>query len=106
MQSGFTLRPLGLGDILDVTLKLYRQNFALFVGIYALVLVPVAVIQLLLGAAINPRSPDQMSLWFLVSLVLAVVSVLPFATMIHAASARYLGRTVTTVEAYNQALPR
>ena len=68
MQSGFTLRPLGRGDILDLTFKLYRQNFGLFVGIYALILVPVVVVQILVQEALDMSSPGQMLLWSLASL--------------------------------------
>ena len=42
------LRPLTLGEILDRAVRLYRRNFANFIGIIALVQVPLSIIQLLL----------------------------------------------------------
>jgi len=42
------LRPLTLGEILDRAVRLYRQNFANFIGIVALVQVPLSIFQLLL----------------------------------------------------------
>jgi hypothetical protein len=35
-QSGFDLRPLSIGDILDRTFLLYRRYFPLFLGITAI----------------------------------------------------------------------
>lgn len=40
-----TLRPLGLGELLDQAIRLYRRNFLTFIGIIALVYVPVMVLQ-------------------------------------------------------------
>jgi hypothetical protein len=40
-----TLRPLRLGELLDQAIRLYRQNFLPFVGIIALVYVPLTVLQ-------------------------------------------------------------
>ena len=38
------LRPLNLGDLLDAAIALYRRNFALFVGVVAVIAVPQAII--------------------------------------------------------------
>lgn len=40
-----TLRPLGLGELLDQAIRLYRRNFLTFIGIIALVYVPVMILQ-------------------------------------------------------------
>jgi hypothetical protein len=40
-----TLRPLRLGELLDQAIRLYRQNFLTFIGIIALVYVPLTVLQ-------------------------------------------------------------
>lgn len=49
------LRPLGLGDILDGTFRLYRSNFVTFLGIVALLQVPIALLRLLLAVLLgNP----------------------------------------------------
>ncbi|HET9588689.1 MAG TPA: glycerophosphoryl diester phosphodiesterase membrane domain-containing protein [Anaerolineales bacterium] len=39
-----TLRPLGLGELLDQAIRLYRRNFLTFIGIIALVYVPVMIL--------------------------------------------------------------
>src|SRR5574341_776255 len=39
------LRPLGLGELLDQAIRLYRRNFLTFIGIIAVVYVPVMVLQ-------------------------------------------------------------
>lgn len=40
-----TLRPLGLGELLDRAIRLYRANFLTFIGIIAVVYVPLMVLQ-------------------------------------------------------------
>jgi hypothetical protein len=46
MESSIaSLRPLSLGEILDQAVRLYRRNFVTFVGILALVYVPLMLIQ-------------------------------------------------------------
>jgi len=40
-----TLRPLRLGELLDQAIRLYRRNFLTFVGIIALVYVPLMILQ-------------------------------------------------------------
>ena len=40
-----TLRPLHLGELLDQAIRLYRRNFLTFIGIIAVVYVPVMVLQ-------------------------------------------------------------
>lgn len=41
-----TLRPLGLGQLLDRAIRLYRRHFLTFTGIVALMLVPITLFQL------------------------------------------------------------
>jgi hypothetical protein len=43
------LRPLNLGELLDQVIRLYRRNFLTFVGILALVQLPLAILQLALA---------------------------------------------------------
>lgn len=44
-QSLPSLRPLRLGELLDQAIRLYRRNFLTFVGIIAVVYVPVTILQ-------------------------------------------------------------
>ena len=41
-----TLRPLRLGELLDQAIRLYRRNFITFVGIVAMVYVPLMILQI------------------------------------------------------------
>src|SRR5438105_13540126 len=42
------LRPMGIGDILDETFRLYRENFMLFVATCAVLEVPAQIINVLI----------------------------------------------------------
>jgi hypothetical protein len=44
-QALLTLRPLRLGELLDRAIRLYRANFLTFIGIIAVVYVPLMVLQ-------------------------------------------------------------
>ncbi|MGD2175833.1 MAG: hypothetical protein PVJ27_10560, partial [Candidatus Brocadiaceae bacterium] len=44
-MADLELRPMGIGDILDVDFRLYAQNFLTFVGIMAVVYVPIMILQ-------------------------------------------------------------
>lgn len=50
-----TLRPLGLGELLDQAIRLYRRNFFKFIGIVAVVQVPLALIQFLVSISAFER---------------------------------------------------
>jgi hypothetical protein len=47
MSAPPQLRPMSVGDMLDAAIRLYRQHFLTFVGIVALLQVPMAVLQFL-----------------------------------------------------------
>ena len=49
VNAGPTLRPLRLGEILDRAIHLYRRNFLQFVGIVAVVQIPITLIQILIS---------------------------------------------------------
>src|SRR5215212_6142486 len=58
MQSIPRLRPMTIGDMFDAAFRLYRQHFLTFIGIVALLQVPMAIIQFVVqftlgGSAIN-----------------------------------------------------
>jgi hypothetical protein len=54
------LRPLGLGQLLDRAIRLYRRNFVTFTGIIASVYVPITVFQLLLTIINIPRTIEAL----------------------------------------------
>jgi hypothetical protein len=45
IQSPPVLRPLRLGELLDQAIRLYRRNFITFIGIIALIYVPLMILQ-------------------------------------------------------------
>src|SRR5207248_47552 len=53
------LRPMGIGDILDETFRLYRENFMLFVATCAVLEVPVQIVNFLIRqtAPVAPTLP-------------------------------------------------
>src|ERR687883_690413 len=56
MDMRSRLRPMGIGDILDETFRLYRENFTLFVATCAVLEVPVQIVNFLirLSAPVGP----------------------------------------------------
>ena len=70
MDMRARLRPMGIGDIVDETFRLYRENFMLFVATCAVLEVPVQIINFLiqLSAPVavpplrgQPLTPGQLS---------------------------------------------
>lgn len=112
---------MNVGDLLDAAFKLYRRHFLTFVGIAALLQVPMAIlltaVQFLLGgissrfmdlsgdpAAISRSLTQTLALSGLSS-VLALLQVLVVQNLIsgalaNAISRSYLGREVTILESY------
>src|SRR5262245_22569745 len=70
------IRPMTLAEILDRAIRLYRQNFVKFIGIFAIPYIPLMILQgglsfftsaSVLNAAnidpSNPLSPELMTVW-------------------------------------------
>ena len=108
------LRPLRIGEILDVTIKIYRSNFATLLKAVALVVAPVQVLVALVQAsAPGPSSPafppdpasteppdidaGDMGAWLAAMLVAAalglVANQLALAASLKAVSGAYMGET-------------
>ncbi len=114
------LRPMGIGDILDETFRLYRANFVLFLSIVAVLEVPAQIIATLIslaapqplqvvpGQSLTQDQTNQListnlssiSFTSIGSLIASFASVVIAAALAWAVSNRYLGRTVTVGEAY------
>src|SRR5512138_2724491 len=60
-QSLLTLRPLRLGELLDRAIRLYRGNFLSYIGIIALVYVPLTVLQTAASALMSNSMLNRMS---------------------------------------------
>ncbi len=121
------LRPMGVGDIIDETFRLYRENFTLFLATCAVLEVPAQIISILLmvNAGPLPRlntssgtiSSDQLNNYLsrigsysagtgIGSLIVLLVSLFITAALAVVISNRYLNRPVTVGDAYRAAMNR
>ncbi len=121
------LRPMTVGDILDEAISLYRKNFVLFIGIVAVVSVPLLFVQILNSIVtlinnpllIDPNAFDPRDLndfqsafgsIFLVGVVggcvfvviTLITNALQTAALASAISERYLGHELTIRQAYRR----
>lgn len=114
------LRPLRLGELLDQAIRLYRRNFVTFIGIVALVYVPLMVLQTaastltttsMMKGLSQYSSPQQLftnyaywagTLSSLVIVFLQVIFVQGIATgaLTRAVADNYLGKPTSILEAY------
>jgi hypothetical protein len=108
VEASLNLRPMRMGQILDQAARLYRSNFIPFMGIVALVQVPVAVIQILLNLATVPDSDFvDVSATLGVSLLSTLLSFIfvqgiGTAAMTRAVADNYLGERTGALEAYRK----
>jgi hypothetical protein len=105
------LRPMGVGDILDMTFRLYRQRFLTFLLISLVVYVPYALLMALTQTpSVNPAEDAGLaralagSVAFL--LVMLVLMPLCSAALVHNISATYLGEELSVGQSYSRAAPR
>lgn len=119
------LRPLTLGEILDRAVRLYRHNFINFIGIIALVQVPLSLIQLLVSISTVNNSTalpppftssqqvleslansgyfDQAGIQILLALIsFVLVQGVATAALTRAVADNYLGRKTDMIEAYQR----
>ncbi len=120
MESQFDFRPRNIGEILDASVRLYRKNFWNFLGIVAVIQVPILVITILFTASVfqnlfavmdDPLSAQPLPLWqSVLSNVNGVVSSMaaPFSTaaLSVAVVTAMFGRKLTFREAYSMAFKR
>lgn len=119
------LRPLGVGDIIDRTLRLIRANIVLFIGI---ALIPDLIVEVLqrasgLSQTLDPNDlgrllgtgapgpvtsrqlqPANLGPIVAVVVVTIAVAVVQAGALIEAIGQRYLGRPITVREAYERGL--
>ena len=109
------MRPMGIADILDETVELYKTSFVLLVGIAAVMYVPYALLdyfRLTRSMSVismhNPRGPSSEDMFsFLGASFLALgylVLIAPIVTgaLTYAISERYLDRRVTVVDSFRR----
>ncbi|HJN15886.1 MAG TPA: hypothetical protein QGH10_10365, partial [Armatimonadota bacterium] len=132
-STGLELRPRNILDLMDGTVRLYRRNFSHLLGISAIVLVPLAVVQIIgqyfyviAIRGLADIQPGQMpnsnpfeifnnieKVPLLVSggfvllylVLLAIAGPLSNGALAIAISEKYLGRDIGLKEAYRRALP-
>ncbi|MGO9776517.1 MAG: hypothetical protein ACLQGT_05740 [Terracidiphilus sp.] len=109
------LRPLTLGEILDRTAQLYRSNFLLFAGIYAVYSGVVLVLNLIQIGLTSWLKELHLTVWISVLLgataVIEVLFLIVFAGAVIAAINRavawvHLGEPATIRSAYQSTLPK
>jgi hypothetical protein len=118
------LRPMGLGEILDLAITLYRRNFITLAGISAVVSIPVLILQVIAALFALPTDPfaassqvstlfnNSMAMFFfvggfmLVGILSAIAEIYEAGAMAAAVSSSYLGRVITIRQAYGQSLRR
>ncbi len=118
------LRPLGMGQLLDQAVRLYRRNFLTFIGIIAIVQIPVALLQFVFSlltiggvaqlqdpSAPFPASGEMFGPAFatgiggtvLVGIIAFVlIQVVATAAMTRAVAGSYLGETVSILGSYRK----
>ncbi len=118
MQSSMPqLKPMDVTGLLDTMFALYRRNLALFIGVVAVLQVPVAVIVFLLRLNSNPQMftvyhsvdgtsstptfhPDAIVVTGVSSVATLVVSFFITAALARAISRRYLGEPASLEQVY------
>jgi len=110
-----TLRPLRLGELLDQAIRLYRRHFLTFIGIIAVVYIPLTILQIIASGVlatslttVNPReiftSPGYWIGMFstFVLLFIRFILIQGFATgaLTRAVANTYLGREITILDSY------
>ena len=116
-QALLTLRPLRLGELLDRAIRLYRANFLTFIGIIAVVYVPLMVLQTAASALVSRSmfagfsTPEEIfsnSTYWIGVLSTIVLSLLQFVlvqgiatgALTRAVADNYLGRKIGILDAY------
>ena len=106
-----TLRPMTIGDILDRSVQLYRNNIVKFIGIILLVKGPYLIIENFLTASIESYTVETSQVPITVVILvkalepLFIVPIL-MAAMTMAMSELFLGRDIGVIEAYSRILKR
>ena len=106
-----TLRPMTIGDILDRSVQLYRNNLTKFIGIILLIKGPYLILENFLIASIESYTIETSQVpttaLLLVKLLepLFIVPIL-MAAMTMAMSELFLGRDISVTEAYRKILKR
>lgn len=114
-----TIRPMTLGEILDKAIRLYRQNFLKFIGIYAIPYIPLVLVQMVISVIYtssvlqpaflensDPTAAMGMGIATIIGAVLFIVAnfvlVSGFATaaLTHAVANNYMDKPIGILDSY------
>jgi len=106
------LRPLGIADILDETVEIYKSNFVLLVGISAFLYVPLLLTNVATNKQpkLDPVHPDMavafgyLGFMVLVGCLYALASWIVTGALAFGISERYLGRQTSIGACYRRIL--
>jgi len=113
MTAVSSLKPLSMGQLLDRAIRLYRNNFLLFIGIVTLTQIPASAFAVLLViVTTNPAFIETFSgelfplmaglVAFVVGIVSALITQIGTAALTRAIADIYLGETIGILEAYRK----
>jgi len=96
------LRAMGVGDLLDSTISLYRNNFSLFIGIAAVLHVPFTILTMCLrmGVVREVVFSPIMNQYLLIIIQYGIVNPLVTGALIFAIAEEYLGRKATIGDSF------
>ncbi len=116
------LRPMGIGDILDADFRLYRRNFLTFVGIMAVVQIPIALLNVtafpgvsanftasaMEGPTANPAAVIYSGLLVVAAAMImgSILGPLGTGALTHAVGARFLRRPASIAGSYGAIMPK
>jgi hypothetical protein len=110
------LRPLRIGELLDRAIRLYRANFLTFIGIVAVMYVPLTILQILSSALLGrsiTASPEQIfssasywigmgSTFLLIFLQVFLVQGIAMGALARAVADNNLGKKTGILDAYRE----
>ncbi len=104
------LRPLSVSDLIDETFHVYRKNFLLLLSIGAVLMIPMALIQVFQQIAVQQRGTSDLLFYvgstLIIGLVQFVVYLGVLSAMIYAVSEIRMGRTPSVTESYLTGMER
>jgi|GEM_PF-2441380 len=104
MEKTYALKPRGYGEIIDLTVRLYKDNFKLVAGIAAIIYIPFALLSGL-AALVETQFQAQMVNGVL-GLIQGFLGFFVTGALIIGISNGYLGYKVTIKECYDEIISR
>ncbi len=111
-----TLRPLRIGELLDRAIRLYRANFLTFIGIIAVMYVPLTILQIIASALVGSSmftAPERIfssasywvgmgSTFIIIFLQIFLVQGIAMGALARAVADNNLGKKTGIFEAYRE----